>query len=76
MPNAGGSRPSRQTAKPIRPMATMSTRITEVRPAIAAMPISSPAQPRPTCSKASESGAPSLRSLYFTIPVSTMQTPT
>ena len=42
-----GSRPSRHRAKPIRPIATMSTRITELSPATAAMPISTPAQPEP-----------------------------
>ena len=46
-PTEGGSRPSRHSAKPIRPIATMSTRITELRPAIAAMliRIDGPAQP-------------------------------
>ena len=62
LPTAAGSSPSRHSAKPIRPIATMSTRITELRPAIAAMSISTEAQPRPTWSKASEIGAPSERS--------------
>ena len=48
-PTAGGSSPSRPMAKPIRPIATMSTRITEVRPATAAIETSVAAQPSPTC---------------------------
>ncbi len=62
-PTAGGSSPSRHSAKPIRPIATMSTRITELSPQIAAMLISTEAQPRPTWSNASEIGAPSERSV-------------
>ena len=41
---AGGSRRSRPMAKPIRPIARMSTRITEVRPQIAAIETSLAAQ--------------------------------
>ena len=57
---AGGSRLSRPMAKPIRPIARMSTRITEVRPQIAAIETSLAAQLSPTCSKALAIGAPSL----------------
>ena len=45
--SAGGSRPSRPIAKPIRVTVTRSTRITEVRPATAARETSAEAQPRP-----------------------------
>ena len=57
-----------------RPIATMSTRITEVRPAIAAIPMMKAAPSRPTCLKASEIGAPSERVRRSTIAVSTKQT--
>ena len=55
-------------------VATMSTRITEERPAIAATAIRMLAQPMPTWSKASEMGAPAERPVYFTMQVITKQT--
>ena len=57
--DACGSRPSRLIAKPIRPMPTRSTRMTEVRPATAAMETSVAAQFAPTALKAEAIGAPS-----------------
>ena len=72
---AGGSSRSRPIAKPIRPMARMSTRMTDVSPQMAAIETSLAAQLRPTCSKALAIGAPSLIRSYFTIPVSTNETP-
>jgi hypothetical protein len=61
--NTGGSSPSRARANPIRPIATMSTRITELSPATAASPIRTPAQPRPTWRKTCATASPSRRSV-------------
>ena len=69
-----GSRPSRLSAKMIRPTVTSSTSITDVRPHTAETPTSTLAHPSPTWSKASEIGAPSDRSTYFTMPTSTRHT--
>ena len=73
---AGGSRPSRPIAKPIRLTVTRSTRITDVSPATAASETRAEAQPSPTWSKAFAIGAPSSMWLYFTMPTTTNETPT
>lgn len=75
VPSALGSRPSRPMAKPIRPMVTSSTIITEVSPMTAPSEMSALTQCSPTASNADASGALTSIVVYSTMPVSTSETP-
>ena len=55
--NPGGSRPSRAMARKIRGWLSIMTSSTEVMPATAPIETSNCAQGRPTCRKASDTGA-------------------
>ena len=73
---AGGISRSRPIAKPMRPIPTSSTRMTDVRPHTAAMLIRVAAQPAPTDLNADDSGEPASILVYFSMPVRTKETPT
>ncbi len=72
--NPVGSKPSRAMAKKILGWLNIITRRTDVIPAMAPTDINNCAHGRPTCLKASETGASMLMWLYGTMPVSTAAT--